>query len=99
MEDSFEKLRELEALTEPLVDYLRKNYHPHAAIVVTDERVALLGELMGLPFQKQGVESIPTCELVAELEKREGVEANKVSPSASVEVKANGPAIILTVID
>ena len=33
-------MAELEVLARPLVEYLRKNYHPHTAIVVTDERVA-----------------------------------------------------------
>lgn len=45
------------------------------------------------------IKEIPTCELVAELEKRDGVETNKISPSASITVKADGPAVVLVVID
>lgn len=42
---------------------------------------------------------IPTKELVEELQKREGVAATVIDPSASTEIKADGPAIVLTVID
>ena len=89
----------LEQLSAPLVEYLRENHHPHTAIVVTDERVVVVEDVMGIPFRKYETKDIPTCELVAELEMREGVENNRVSPSASIEVKADGPAIVLTVID
>lgn len=44
------KLDELESLARPLVEYLRKKYHPHTAIVVTDERAVLVEEMLGVPF-------------------------------------------------
>ena len=40
-----------------------------------------------------------TKELVDELRTRDGVEAHAVGPNASMTVKAEGPAIILSVID
>lgn len=43
--------------------------------------------------------AIQTCELVAELKRREGVEAHMAGPSASIAVKADGPCIVLVVID
>lgn len=42
---------------------------------------------------------VKTCELVVELKRREGVEAHMVGPSASIAVKADGPCIVLVVID
>lgn len=42
---------------------------------------------------------VPTCELVKELKKREGVEAHEIGPTASIKVKADGPAIVFVVID
>ncbi len=45
------------------------------------------------------IKNLPTCELVTELKKREGVEAHTIGPSASITVKADGPAIIIAVID
>lgn len=45
------------------------------------------------------IESIPTCELVWELEKRFGVEKITAKPYQDVEIKVNGPAIILIVTD
>lgn len=43
-------LDELESLSRPLVEYLRKKHHPHTAIVVTDERAVLVEEMLGVPF-------------------------------------------------
>lgn len=40
-----------------------------------------------------------TWELVEELKKREGVEAQWAEPYKDLEVKVNGPAIVLIVID
>lgn len=42
---------------------------------------------------------VPTKDLVSELEKREGVETTTAEPYQDVEIKVNGPAIILVVID
>ena len=40
-----------------------------------------------------------TAQLVAELSNREGVEATIAEPYQDAEVKVNGPAIVLVVID
>lgn len=45
------------------------------------------------------IEGIPTCQLVEELKKREGVETIIEEPYEDIMVIANGPAIILKVID
>ena len=42
---------------------------------------------------------VKTCELVRELEKREGVEVTVAEPYVDVTVSVNGPAIVLVVID
>lgn len=41
----------------------------------------------------------PTCALVRELQTREGVETTIAEPYQDAEVKVNGPAIVLVVID
>jgi len=43
---------ELSNLAQPLVDYLRQNYHPHTAIVITDERVTVVEDVMSVPFNR-----------------------------------------------
>lgn len=43
--------------------------------------------------------SIKTCDLVKELQTREGVETTIAEPYQDVAVKVNGPAIVLVVID
>lgn len=45
------------------------------------------------------IKEFSTKELVEELRRREGVEATIAEPYQDVEVKVNGPAIVLVVID
>ena len=45
------------------------------------------------------LKNVPTAQLVAELSNREGVEATIAEPYQDAEVKVNGPAIVLVVID
>lgn len=46
-------MEELTNLAQPLVDYLRQNYHPHTAIVITDERVTVVEDVMSVPFKRE----------------------------------------------
>lgn len=46
-----------------------------------------------------GLENVKTCELVAELTKREGVETHTAEPYQDMTVSVNGPAVVLVVID
>lgn len=45
------------------------------------------------------ITNVPTCDLVAELKRREGVEHVDISPYANATTKAEGPAIVLIVTD
>lgn len=45
------------------------------------------------------LKNISTCDLVKELQSREGVETTIADPYQNVEVKVNGPAIVLVIID
>ncbi len=45
------------------------------------------------------IKDISTKELVEELRNREGVETTIAEPYAEFDVRGNGPAIVLTVID
>lgn len=47
-----QEMEELKQLAAPLVDYLRKKHHPHTAVVVTDERAALVEDVMGITFPR-----------------------------------------------
>lgn len=49
--------------------------------------------------RRMNLSEAKTCELVAELEKREGAEAHWAGPYKDLEVKVNGPAVVLVVID
>lgn len=51
---AFTMLEELECKAKPLVDYLRENYHPHTAIVITAERAVIVEDVMSVPFSREG---------------------------------------------
>ena len=44
-----EKMEELEELVKPLQDFLRDNYHPHTAIIVTEERTVVVEDIASIP--------------------------------------------------
>lgn len=44
-----EELKKLKELAEPLVDFLKNNYHPHAAIIVTEERTVVVEDIASTP--------------------------------------------------
>jgi len=43
--------------------------------------------------------NVPTCELVDELKRRDGIETTIAEPYQDISVQVNGPAIVLVVID
>lgn len=40
---------ELEQLAKPLIKYLKKSHHPHTAIIITDEQVAVIETVCSIP--------------------------------------------------
>lgn len=74
----------MEELRKVLMEYLKK---------ITDtDRVRTEAEI-------QSVSEISTKDLVYELKKREGVETKHAEPHKDLNVKVNGPAIVLIVTD
>ena len=47
----------------------------------------------------KNISDFKTCELVEELKQREGVETHWAEPYADLDIKVNGPAVVLVVID
>lgn len=45
------------------------------------------------------LKDVATCDLVAELKQREGVDTHIADPYQDITVTANGPAVVLVVID
>ncbi len=42
---------ELEVLSKPIVEYLRKNYNPHVVIVITYDNVLVSENTMSIPIK------------------------------------------------
>ena len=45
------------------------------------------------------IKDIATCDLIAELRNREGVEVQTAEPYQDIAVSVNGPAVVLVVAD
>lgn len=43
----------LKQLAEPLIQYLRENYHPYAAVVITDGRVVVVETAVSVPVDQR----------------------------------------------
>mgnify|MGYP001264667890 FL=1 len=50
-------------------------------------------------MRTEKLKKIKTCDLVKELSRREGVEKIQIEPYKKVDIKAEGPIVILKVID
>lgn len=42
--------REIEELAKPLAEYIHNHYNPHTTIIITDERVTVVEDLLGMPL-------------------------------------------------
>lgn len=54
---------------------------------------------MGRLYPEAKLDGVPTCELVAELKKREGVDCRVLAPYEVKNFGVEGPAVVLVVID
>lgn len=46
-----EKIKELEQLGEPIVDYLKNNWDPHCTVIITDSHIRLIRDEIGIPVK------------------------------------------------
>ena len=44
-----EEMKKLKELTAPLVEFLKNNYHPHVAIIVTEVRTVVVEDIASIP--------------------------------------------------
>lgn len=59
----------------------------------------VIGQTEELTTMGNSLHNVPTCELVDELKRREGVKTTIAEPYQDISVQVNGPAIVLVVID
>lgn len=46
-----EQIKKLEEVCKPVVDYLKENYSPHSTAVITDSRIRLMKDEIGIPIR------------------------------------------------
>lgn len=63
----------------------------------TEERAQKIRD--GLGEILSPLRNIPTCKLVEELKCRQGTDVKTAEPYQDIEVKVNGPAVVLVVTD
>lgn len=47
---SDEKMKLLEEMAQPLVEFLNKNYNPHTSIIIANERIVVIEDVLSIPF-------------------------------------------------
>lgn len=51
--DKVEKIiKELEDVTKPVVEFIKRNYNPYTTVVITDEYVKVARDEIGLPIKR-----------------------------------------------
>ncbi|MCH3962954.1 MAG: hypothetical protein LKE46_01650 [Clostridium sp.] len=45
-------IKSLEKICKPVVDYLKDNYNPHCAVVITDNQIRLVEDKIGIPVER-----------------------------------------------
>lgn len=50
-------------------------------------------------YKSEFFQDVPTCALVEELQRREGVTARAAGPSETYDVSGEGPAVVLVISD
>ena len=44
------KLKELEQITKPLIDFIRENYNPHTSIVINEDSIKVVTDEINIPL-------------------------------------------------
>lgn len=48
-----EKIKEIEQICAPIVEYLEKNYNPHNTIIIKSDSIKLVSDEISIPVSKQ----------------------------------------------
>lgn len=47
-----EKIKELEQISNPIIEFLKRNYNPHTTIIINQDCVKVVTDEMNMPIQK-----------------------------------------------
>ena len=47
-----EKIKELEQISNPIIEFLKKNYNPYTTIIINQDCVKVVTDEMNMPIQK-----------------------------------------------
>lgn len=45
-----EKIEEIEKLTKPIVEYLKKNYNPHTSLIIDSNNIRVVSDEISIPI-------------------------------------------------
>ena len=51
-----EKIKELEVLCKPIVEYLKENYDPYTNIIISDSNIRVTQDVIGIPNNASSIE-------------------------------------------
>lgn len=76
-----------------------KNKDGNVIATISDEKISFLDGECTVDVKCANLENYPTCQMVEELCRREGVEKTIASPYERATVSVDGPATVLVVTD
>lgn len=44
-----EKIKELEEISKPILEFLKKNYNPHTAVVISEDCIKVVSDEISIP--------------------------------------------------
>lgn len=45
-----EKIKELEEISRPIINFLKENYHPHATVIINEDCIKVVSDEMCIPL-------------------------------------------------
>ncbi len=51
-----DKIKEIEKISKPLVEYLKKNYNPHTSIIIDENYIRVVSDEVSIPLKSKKIE-------------------------------------------
>lgn len=46
-----EKIKELEEITKPIIEFLKNNYNPHTTVVISEDSIKVVSDEISIPIR------------------------------------------------
>ncbi len=46
-----EKIKELEVISKPIIDFIKNNYNPHTTVVISEDSIKVVSDEISIPIR------------------------------------------------